>query len=114
MQSPLRPVRPAARRLSVDGGKGAEAPSFSRRSEGGQRNAARLSLDELNVDNSVHGSRARDLHATRRRQPNKQRLLPAWIVSPCDASGIAGDLRVVNVLEAEREDSLPVLVVELA
>jgi hypothetical protein len=28
--------------------------------------------------------------------------------------GAAGDLRVVNVLEAEREDRLPVLVVELA
>jgi hypothetical protein len=28
--------------------------------------------------------------------------------------GAAGDMRVVNVLEAEREDRLPVLVVELA
>jgi hypothetical protein len=31
-----------------------------------------------------------------------------------DHAGIAGDLRVVSVLEAEREDRLPVLFVELA
>jgi hypothetical protein len=57
------------------------------------------------------GPRRASMTERRSRAVAPRRLIPQKDVIP---QGAAGDLRVVNVLEAERDHRLPVLVVELA